>query len=281
MINIFDYTDFRKYLNDFYIAKKNIQPSFSYRIIAQKVGFKSAGHFTKIIQGKTNISLALCQRFVEFLSLNKRQSDYFQIMVLYNQAKSHDEKRKHFEKMMSFKESTVQVMDSSHYEFYDKWYYTVIREVIGSYPFRGDYKQLASLVEPSISPEEARKAVLLLEKLQLICKGEDGIYSQTVPLLQNDYTVPSVAINNFVLSMLDMAKESLDRFPRDKRMLSSTTITISEQTFQKIQKEIIDFRARIMNLAAQDKNPQRSYNFNFQVFPVTKTFNMENGNENS
>ncbi|MFP4416765.1 MAG: TIGR02147 family protein [Chitinispirillaceae bacterium] len=279
MINVFEYTDFRKYLSDFYWLKKQRQPTFSYRIIANKVGFKSTGHFTKIIQGKANISLALGLRFADFLSLTKRQSEYFQLMVLYNQAKNHEDKKKFFERMMMFKEARVRTVDLDHYEFYDKWYYTVIREIIGLYPYKNNYKRLASLVEPPISADEARKAIELLEKLDMIRKDENGRYIQTEPLIKNDYTVPSVAVNNFILSMLDKAREALDRYPRDQRMLSSTTITISDATFRKIQEEIREFRNRIMTLAARDKDSCRSYNFNFQVFPVTKIIPTDIRNE--
>lgn len=279
MINVFEYTDFRKFLSDFYLQKKSRQPTFSYRIIANKVGFKSTGHFTKIIQGKANISLALGLKFADFLSLTKRQAEYFQLLVLYNQAKSHEEKKKYFEKMMMFKESKVRTVDSDHYQFYDKWYYTVIREIIGIYPFRGNYKKLGALVEPSISADEAKRAIELLERLNLIRRIENGDYVQTEPLLKNDHTAPSVAVNNFILSMLDKAREALDRYARDERMLSSTTITISEHTYRKIREEVREFRTRIMTLAAQDSKSCRSYNFNFQVFPVTKTIPTDIVNE--
>lgn len=49
MVDIFCYTDYRKFLFDFYEAKKRSTPHFSHRYVAQKVGFSSSGFFSKII----------------------------------------------------------------------------------------------------------------------------------------------------------------------------------------------------------------------------------------
>lgn len=71
MIDIYQYTDYRKYLREYYEAKRATDKQFTHRHIAQIVGFKSTGTFAQILQGKTNISPQTLERFVLFLSLEK------------------------------------------------------------------------------------------------------------------------------------------------------------------------------------------------------------------
>ena len=56
MASIFDYTDYRKFLRDRFVETKAKEPTFTYRNLALRAGFKSAGFFTQVLQGKTNLS---------------------------------------------------------------------------------------------------------------------------------------------------------------------------------------------------------------------------------
>ena len=56
-MNLFAYSDYRLLLKDMYQERKRREPKFSYRYIALHAGFKSAGFFSQIIQGKSNISM--------------------------------------------------------------------------------------------------------------------------------------------------------------------------------------------------------------------------------
>jgi uncharacterized protein (TIGR02147 family) len=280
-VNVFEYTDYRKFLHDTYTERKTENRHFSYRFIAYRVGFKSAGHFTKIIQGKANISPRLALRFAEFLKLNKRGTEYFQYMVLYNQAKHHSDKRYYFEKMRSFKDAVIRTVHADHYEFYDKWYYSVIREVLAFLPVYDNFAELASQITPTISYEEAERSITLLTRLGFIYKNEAGRYVRSESLVISENEVRSLAINSFTLEFLNKAKESIDRFPRDERLLSTTLLTVSKGTYQQVCNELREFRRRILKYANDDTDPERTYSFNFQVFPVSKGIQRgSNGNSN-
>jgi uncharacterized protein (TIGR02147 family) len=270
MDSIFSYTDYRKFLSDFYREKKALRKSFSYRFIASRVGFKSAGHFTQILTGKANISIMLIERFAEFLNLKKREAEYFQCLVLFNQAKNHEDKKRYFDKMTSFREATVRVVDAAQYEFYDKWYYTAIHELLDFYKFHGDYRELGRRIEPAISPIEAQKAVELLSGLGFIKKDAHGYFRKTSATITTGKSAPSLAVNSFVLNSLKLSAEAIDRFPRDQRNLSWLTMSLSQKSYDEIVDELRAFRRRALDIASQDPAADRVYQFNFQVFPLSK-----------
>jgi uncharacterized protein (TIGR02147 family) len=52
MVNAFDYTDYQKYLADYYNERKKQNHGFSYQSLAQKAGFGNAGFVYNIFNGK-------------------------------------------------------------------------------------------------------------------------------------------------------------------------------------------------------------------------------------
>jgi uncharacterized protein (TIGR02147 family) len=56
-MDIHEYADYRPLLRDLYLERKRKDARFSYRFIANKAGFRSAGFFPQIIQGKSNVSI--------------------------------------------------------------------------------------------------------------------------------------------------------------------------------------------------------------------------------
>jgi uncharacterized protein (TIGR02147 family) len=274
MIDIFEYIDYRKLLKDLYEQEKGEKPFFSYRYIAQKVGFSSAGFFTNIIARKRNISPQMLLRFASLFKFNRAQTEYFELLVLFDQAKNHKEKKYYFERILASKRSKLKIVDKQHYEFYSKWYYTAVRELMNVYSFCGEsdeeYKELAKMLAPPITTAEARKSIEFLEKAGFIAKNDRGIYRQTEPLISTGYEAKSVAISNFQMATADLAKEAIDRFERDKRSLSTLTLSLSKEGYETIMERLKMFHREVLETAKEDKKCDRIYHLNFHVFPMSK-----------
>jgi uncharacterized protein (TIGR02147 family) len=266
---VFEYMDYRLYLKDFLAEKQAANAKFSQRLACLKIGLKSPGHLSQILGGRTNISLNLAERLMEFFRFKAKETDYFRLLVLFCQAKSHVEKAAAYEKLIKLKQPKIKLLLKEQFEFYDKWYYTAIREVLSIHRFRGDYRALAKAVLPNITPLEAEKAILLLEKLGLIVKNRNGVYDLTGAAISSGYDVQSIALNNFVMGSLGLAKHALDTVPSEDRNLSWTTFSVSRPTFLQIEEELRAFRRRIQALAVGDPEPDRAYQINFQLFPIS------------
>ena len=64
-INIYDYSDYRKFLQEFYELEKSLDPTFSYRIFAAAIDM-DASLLVKILQGKRHDSTKNIEAFVQF-----------------------------------------------------------------------------------------------------------------------------------------------------------------------------------------------------------------------
>jgi len=267
--SVFEYLDYRLLLRDLYEQHRAEKPFFSYRYIAQKVGFKSAGFFANILQGRRNMSADTAFRFADLFKFGRRETEYFQTLVQYEQAKQHMQKRFYYEKLLAMRSSSVARLAADKYEYLQKWYYVAIRELLNFFPFKGDYVDLARRVRPYIKPSEAKAAVELLERLELVRRRDDGYYELTDKTISSYPEVPLVAVHNFQLAMMDLAKESIDRFPREKRSVSTLTMSVSAGTYKAVEEKLAQFRREVQEMVEKDPaEADRIYQFNFQIFPL-------------
>jgi uncharacterized protein (TIGR02147 family) len=272
MDSIYTYTDYRKYLADFYREKKAANRHFSHRHIAAKIGLKSTGHFSLVIKGKANISSQLTSRFCELMKLRKKETEYFESLVHYNQAKTDSDRRKALERLLSNKECKVKIVEPDRFEYYGKWYYSAVLRLFDFYPFAGDYAGLGRLLDPAISPAEAKKAVSLLLRLGFIEQKPNGAFESAEHTLSTGYSAQSEHITAYLKQSVDMAKHAIDRFPRDERNISSVHFSVSEETYRKIEQETRNFRRKIMSIAEADARPTRAYQFSVQAFPISRRY---------
>lgn len=270
-VDIYNYTDYCKYMHDYCLARKQREPFFTYRYVAQKIGFSSAGFLTQIIQGKSKLPVRLIEAFVELFEMTEKQAGYFELLVEFNHAKTHSQKRTIFESLRTYPRSIAKTVDARHYEYYDKWYYTAIRELLHFYPFDGqDYEALGKALVPAISIREARKAVALLLKLGFLRKDGNGRFVLADLFITTGKQVQSVAANNFVLSTIDLGKAALDRFGKTQRELAALTVSISQKGHAALMEKVAQFRHEVFQIAQNDSDVDRVLQVNIQAFPLTK-----------
>jgi uncharacterized protein (TIGR02147 family) len=269
-IDVFDYCDFRLLLKDLYAFSKKKNIKFSYRFIALRAGFKSAGFFSQIIQGKTNISMRIALSLADAFKLKVTEKEYFENLVLFNQAKTQSDKQHYFRKIIALKKGKLKTLDERQYELFTQWYYLAVREWLGIFKFKGDYKKLSEALMPAITVAEAKDAIKVLEKLNLIQRNPSGIYERLDATLTTGDAWKSVAITQFQIDTLNLAKGSYDRVPAQYRNHSTLTLSISENEFQWIKDELSALRKKILEIATSATHPDRVYQININVFPLSQ-----------
>jgi uncharacterized protein (TIGR02147 family) len=281
MKSIYEYLDFRQYLKDFYDHHKNSE-RFSYKIWADRAGFKAKDFILRVIQGGSRLSAESVASLAGAMNLSAKESRYFSDMVRYGQAKTFQEReecyaRLYSQHVRSKPKSDPRVMPYDHFEFYSEWYHAAIRSLINSYGFIDDYAWLADNVYPTISPAKARKSVALLEKLGLITKDGAGVYRLTDVDLTTGDEVKKGALMRFYHSGMELMMHALENLPMDKRNVSGMTVGISERSYLKLVEKVKHFRQEIVMLAKEDQAPDRVYQVNVHVFPMSDVSGRKRG----
>lgn len=269
-MDIHDYSDYRALLRDLYADRKAKDAKFSYRYMAQKAGFKSAGFFSQIIQGKTNISIRTALSLAGVFKLKSYELEYFENLVNFNQARTQADKQHYFQKLIALKKAKLKTLDERQFEFFTKWYYPAVRELLGIIPFTDDYKELGESLVPRISPAEARESIKVLERLNLIRKNPYGIYERLDATLTTGDVWQSTAITGFQIETLDLARRSYDLTDKEFRAHSTLTLCLSHGEFRWIKGELGAVRKRILEMAKNAPHPDRVYQLNINLFPLSR-----------
>lgn len=266
---VFAYTDYRKYLHDWYATQRKDHVRITYRRVAVNVGFRSPGHFTMILKGQADISEDLARRFAAFLKLNPEQTRYFLCLVRYNQAPTHEQKKAQFEQLGTFRRSPVTRIESSQYEFYDKWYHSALRVLCEFFPVNQNWSEAGKMLIPPVPARQVQQSIALQVRLGILVKDAQGFWKPADTLLSTGYDTHSLAINNFVQESIRFAQGALDRFGPDDRNLACLTLGLSRDGFEKAREETRAYRRRLLDIAAGD-SADRVYQVSVQLFPLSK-----------
>jgi uncharacterized protein (TIGR02147 family) len=269
MESVKKYWDYRDYLKDFYSEKKKESSWYSLRHMGGKVSVDPS-HLVKIFQRQRHIGNSLIDIFIKYCNLTGSEAEYFANLVQFNKAKSDRDCRLFYEKLLTLRGSGARTLEKSQYEFYTKWYHSAILTLLDFYPFDGDYAALAAKLSPGITAAQAKRSIALLSRLDLIRKSSDGTYCLTDKIITTGDHGPSVAVKAFQEETMRLAIDALHRYPPKKRNISTVTITISEKNVDRIDKTIGQFRESLLRLAKDEQSPDKVYQLNVQLYPLTK-----------
>lgn len=271
--NLYQYSDYRLFLKDAYETNKARQPTFSYRYLSLKGGVNSSAFFKYVIEGKRNLSKGTLLKACLAFGLKDKDAEYFENLVFFNQAKSIKEKNLYFDRLTRLRGLfDVKRVEESQFAYYSQWYHSAVRELLAIARPSGDAKAVAQALLPSISPKQAQESIDLLHRLGLIRKDAQGKWRQVDPVLTTGNSqIASQVVINFQLMMLELAKEAYDRCTPEERLMSSTTLAVSESAVDLFKKKIRQFRAELLELARVEEKPERVYQLNVNFFPTSRS----------
>ncbi len=274
-MTIYDHTDYRLFLQDYYSETKEHNPNFSYGVFARQAGFKSKGVLHRIVAGKRSLSKNNIFKIAQAMRLDDKAFAYFQQMVAYCNAEDPKEKAFFFHKLLEANPPSIaQRIREDHYEFFSKWYYSTLRELLPLIRFTGDFEQLGKLLNPPITGLQAKKAIALLIRMGLIEKTKVG-YRQGNRAITSGEDVQAMALRDFHKKNMVLASRSIDTTPRNERDLSCLVVAVSKPGLEIVKKEIQVCRQRIARLTDEMGSASRVYHLNFQIYPTTGEIQMK------
>lgn len=206
------------------------------------------------------------------LRLNKQEQDFFRNLVLFNQAKSHGEKDRYYQKLLqSRKFGQLKPIEKHQYEYYSTWYHPVIRELVVSPDFDGTATWLVQRVQPTLTIAQVEKSLDLLEKLGFIKKAKGKRWKQSSSVVSTGPEVQSLILFNYHKNLLDLSKEILSEVPPSRRDISAMTLGVVKERLPLLKKRIQEFRQEILKMVSTDTHPEEVVQLNIQLFPMTVT----------
>lgn len=91
MIDLSEYTDFRKFLRDYASEMKKQNPNWSLAIWAKELGLSSTSSLTKILNGQREAGNKFCFKVIEYFKFSVDHAKHFDYLVF--QSKTDQKKR--------------------------------------------------------------------------------------------------------------------------------------------------------------------------------------------
>ncbi len=269
-INIYHYNDYRALIKALITHRKEMKLPFSFRWFAQKAGFSSPNFLQLVVTGKRHLSPTSMEKVAQIFQLNQQESDFFYTLIGFNKAKTHTRKELYAQKLSSFqKQMKVKPLAESQFEYYSKWYYPAIREMLLLQKTPQTTDWISKNLFPKIPQAEVEKALKVLESLQLInidSKGKIQVLNETI---SSGDQVSNTAIISYHKNVMNLAFNSIYQVPASKRDISAVTIALSSKNHVIAIEKIQNFRKELLLLAENDKDKNNVYQLNMQFFPLT------------
>ncbi|MBI2897885.1 MAG: TIGR02147 family protein [Deltaproteobacteria bacterium] len=270
-IRVFEYTDFRAFLADYYAAEKARRSSFSFRAFARRAGFASPNFLKLVIDGRRNIGEDSIPRFVRALGLDREEGRFFASLVGFGQSRTVEDRNQHFEKIAASRRfRAARKIDGALFEYLSHWYMPAIRELAARVDFREDPEWIGEQLLPAIRPADARKALTTLVTLGLLVRDDTGRLSRGEPTLTTGHDVQSLSVINYHRQMLERAASAIEALPSSRREFGAMTVCVRSGTVAELKERIRRFCEEILERSDRDAQPDAVFQINVQLFQLSR-----------
>lgn len=275
MKEIVEYTDYRKYIRDYYEERKR-SSVFSWQKFALDAGFSSAVFLQYVCEGKKNLSVGSAGSVANAMGLVGFEYEYFVLMVSYAHAKSNEAKKAAFEERCALANAhKVRVLGDEEFKYFKSWKNSVIRELAPHMPGAKPL-EIAHACKPKISAAEVSETLDFLVKAKLLKKDRSGNYQQT------DKTIKMAPVEAVPLAARDLQRQmgefavkAID-LPISERMMSGYTLGLTRRAYERIKKETEDYYRRVVAIATEEDETEQVYRLNVQLFPLSERLEPKN-----
>jgi uncharacterized protein (TIGR02147 family) len=268
---VVDYLNYRDYLEDFFLAKKEEKPEYSYRVFNSRAGIKSPSHLKSVIDKKRNLTTNTIGQYTKALNLKKTtEKKYFEFLVLYNQEKCLDKKEVYFNRLMEEKrKKNLTLIEQAQFNFLSKWYNVVIYVLLDMKDYVLNDPQILSVLKVKISKKKLEESFSTLILLGLIKENDQGFYKQTSGAISTVDEIKDMAIHKYHKNMLELADNTLLDDDLESREFNGATIPIPISKLPELKDRIRKFRKEINQIASSYDKPSHVYQMNIQLFSLT------------
>lgn len=270
--NITEYLNYRQFLQDFYLSKKKASPSYSYRVFVNKGDLGSPSHLKMVIDGSRNLTLNTIPKYINALGFKKKiESQFFELLVLYNQETNSDQKIHYFNEIMALKRKKgLSLLEKHQFDLLAQWFHVAIYVLVGLDSFRNDPEWLAEKLRKKVNSKQTQDALDSLEALKLIEKDEIKGYKQTSGALSTADDLRHLSVYRYHKDMIELSINSLENDASEVREFNGVTLSISKDNLPLLKEKIRAFRKEINELTTNIPGADEVYQLNVQLFPLTE-----------
>ncbi|WP_407457772.1 TIGR02147 family protein, partial [Fibrobacter sp.] len=161
-IDIFQFTHFRKFLEEYQAARAKVEPSFTRTEICALLGLeKSRSYFADVLRGK-KVSPRMVQKFIEILQLDRKEAKYFETLVALDQAKTDAIRNAMIQELLKQHPNPQHIVNEDAYEYYSRWYNSALFAILDAMDVTDDMTPVQKRIFPKVPLGKLKDSLALL-----------------------------------------------------------------------------------------------------------------------
>lgn len=273
------YTDYRKYLSDFYDYKRKqtshmLRP-YSYSDFSAAADIKSPTYLRLIINGQRNLAIKTADKFSKALGHDRSEKVEFEALINYNQAKDPLERNRCLKILSDLriqKKLNQGQLKSEEMERLPSWVYWALHSMTALENPSTNIDMLYEKLKQRATKKEIQQSLdLLIENNDIVVEGET--FTKNTKAISGMNTIPKEVIQKIQAELIYLGMESLINDEPSEREFGAFTIAMTEKEFNEAKFEIRQFRKKLyskMLEKREESKGEKVYQMNFQLFPLSE-----------
>lgn len=269
-LDVFQYVDYRRYLQEWFEAQKKVDDRFSHRHFARKAGVRSPSLLKEVVAGRRNLSSTTLEGFMQACRLKGEAASFFRSLVQFDQADNEEEKREAWLLISASRRfRSARPIDSAMMEYLSHWFIPAIRELALCGDLLDDPAAVARRLHPVISVSEARLALTTLKDLGMLQLEGEFLRARDVSVA-TAHELTGYGVESYHRQMLTRAIDSIGGVPQEQRHVLGLTVAIPESLMPTLKAELDALQERLLHLCdEQAQGAERVYQVNLNVIPLS------------
>lgn len=271
-VDIYQFTHFRKYLEEYQAARVKTDPKFTRTEICNLLGLeKSRSYFADVLRGK-KVSPRMVAKFIEICNLDKKEAKYFETMVKVDQAKTDAIRKAAMEELLQMHPDPKCILNTDAYEYYNHWYNSALFAILDAMDVDDDLTPVQKRIFPKVTLGKLKESLDLLQRLGLARKNEEGFWKPTQESISSGPYNNAELIKQYQMQCFELSKQALMTPPKAPTIMSTLTFSISSNAYKELEEAVQEFKAKARRIISQDKDKADGvYQLNLHMFS-----NLEN-----
>ena len=266
-LDIFQFTHFRKFLEEYQAARAKAEPGFTRTEICNMLGLeKSRSYFSDVLRGK-KVSPRMVAKFIEVLELDKKEAKYFETLVQLDQAKSDAVRNAAMQEILKLHPNPQHIVNEDAYEYYSRWYNSALFAILDAMDVTDEMAPVQKRIFPKVPLGKLKESLALLERLGLARKNEEGFWKPTKESISSGPYNNADLVKQYQLQCFELSKQALMTPPKKPTVMSTLTFSISSEAYKKLEAELQEFKAKARRIIGEDKEKADGvYQMNIHLF---------------
>lgn len=270
-INIFNYSDYREFLRDFFDMKKRVNPSWSYGLWSSKLGLNSISSITMVINGQRHAGKKIQKSLITFFKFDEKEAYYFEELIKISKSSKNDPNLTILMLEQNSELKELREKNTESVDLFFNWKAHCVKELTQLRDFFPSGSWIEKRTNGLIKKDEGKELLDELLKAKFLersyLNGNEIIAPSSTIIPTKEVTKESA--HSYHKGLMENSFEAIKK-DKNKRSLHATTLSLSTENIQKAKDIIREFQIEFSE-QIESSDADEVYQLNIQFFPLTET----------